>query len=657
MAISFNDQFFVERDRGLKFQYLSLSISLLLPIIHGILFHWVPWILRQHRDRAGLKNQRYFIFVKIFDTMNRVYGVKLYKWKFYVQPSFLLVMAFHLSINSVFATVETIDLDYLPRFYIVGKRIGRLAVGNLPPLLIFVTHNNLVSALSGVSCGKAVFFHKWLGRWVFIACTIHMGLSLKYWLGLDFKIMVEIPPQIFGFISYSCLGMLTFASFKFVRNYAFDFFLAQHRFFAFVMLLLAFMHNLSNRAPVLLGVHLLVLDRVVSKVMGMIHKYKSPTKGLSDFEILDSTTIRVSIPIKVTGVNSKRWWRYIVPRYGNWKAGQHIYLNVPKVSFFQSHPFTISSLQESGKMVIVLKVRQGFTKKLNERLIKMSEGEEELNSNLEQLAEVSCVSSLKSKTSKNPLNSDTYLVKNKEYGEEKSMNSFEPQFKEVFTLFPKRLILTMKTGILGPYGANYHPLTKFESVLFLSAGTGASFTLPVALELLKENWAKDQVGDYLYRPELTKITIVLSMRESKNLGWYDHLWEEFIPFMISGKLKIFVHITRQTQDATEFASVEPKFRKVPEEESIAFAQEEVSHSTQTSSIGSQEGFTMVYGRPKIDEYITKAVQDQICLKYRKAFACIGCGPHIFNGDIKSSCERNKWKAGAPLVYCYTESFG
>ena len=66
--------------------------------------------------------------------------------------------------------------------------------------------------------------------------TIHMGMACYYWLNLNFKIMIMIPPQIFGFMAYGSFSILNWASLKFIRQFAYDFFLVQHRIFAFMML-------------------------------------------------------------------------------------------------------------------------------------------------------------------------------------------------------------------------------------------------------------------------------------------------------------------------------------------------------------------------------------------------------------------------------------
>ena len=47
-------------------------------------------------------------------------------------------------------------------------------------------------------------------------------------------------------------------------------------------------------------------------------------------------------------------------------------------------------------------------------------------------------------------------------------------------------------------------IDKVRLSYILSAGSGASFTLPVALDLLKVNKERDLVDDYLYRPQKDK---------------------------------------------------------------------------------------------------------------------------------------------------------
>lgn len=591
-------------------------------------------------------------------------------------------MGIHLAINSVFAVVETEDLNYELRYYVISKRIGRLATGNLLVILLLVAKNDFIASVSGLTLDKSVFFHKWLGRFMFLATTVHMCLSLKYWLDMKFYIMVKIPPQIFGMMSYACLGMLNLASLKIFRNFAFDLFLVQHRVFNFIMLLMAFFHNGGNKALVILSVHLLVLDRITSRVLGILHKRKGPTKGISEFEVMDDSTIRITIPITILNADPNKWWWCFVPRYGTWRAGQHIHLNVSKVSLFQYHPFTVASLPDSGKMVILMKVHKGFTKKLLNKLAQLKEAENEeamhepasgakafgkkvghkigasVKNTLtqikrkkyteEDLSSVSTtsVADLNAKSIQDPF----------EISEEVEISSKAVQdFKDLCDLFRAPDILQMKAGINGPYGGHYMPLTKFDNVVFFSAGSGASFTLPVALDLLKTIRARELVDDYLYRPQNSRITIVMAIKKRENLQWYDHLWEEFLPFLDQGRAHLMVHVTQEIADAGD-ADIQID---VDEKNNFSDSNktDSIAATFSTTSSFEKTGVTITYGRPDFATIINQAAKFVSCQEFRKSLACLGCGPNAFNGEIKTQCEKNKWIDGAPDVYCYTESFG
>lgn len=651
MAIPFNEQYFVEKNRNYKFLFLSVLVSVLLPAIHGVLFLWIPWVLRSKRTALGLRHKKYFTFIKYFDSFNKTFRATVFGKHLYFQPSLLVLLAIHIGVNSWFCVAETLDLDYEPWLYIVAKRLGRISVAHIPPILIFVAKNNLVSAFSGLSLDKAVFFHKWMGRSMFLTAIIHMVLSLKYWLDLKFYIMIQIPPQIFGFIAISCLGMLNLVSFKFIRNFAFEVFLAQHRAFNFIMLLLAYFHNGGNHAAIILGIHMLVIDRIVARVFGILHKYRDPRKGKSEFEILDDTTVRVSIPISTWEVDNEQWWRFFVPRYKTWRAGQHVLFNCNKVALLAYHPFTIASLAESGKMVLVIKVHKGFTRKLIRKLQKMSE-EEPLESSISSVS-VRGDDSYNSSSdgSIHSASSATHLKASEIHEVTRPLNKEVSTFKNMLAGFVAPRVFEIKAGINGPFGANYQPLTKFDSVVFFSAGSGASFTLPVALNLLKTLKQRDDEEDYLYRPEKALVTIVMSMKKAANLQWYDHLWEDFIPFLNSGRAHLSLHLTQEVPDASDYdEEIKEKNAKLAAEAS----KESTFESSSVLSAG--PGFSTTYARPDFNDIITASVGDLCSPDYRKAFACIGCGPVAFNEEIKSVCEKNRWVKHAPDIYSYNESF-
>jgi hypothetical protein len=90
---------------------------------------------------------------------------------------------------------------------------------------------------------------------------------------------------------------------------------------------------------------LVVVERLVRVLLGF-HRIKAMLK------VLDGETVQITAMIP-----SKRLWQY--------KAGQYIFLQVPSISFFQWHPFTVSFCR--GKEIMVhIKTDGDWTGRLRE---------------------------------------------------------------------------------------------------------------------------------------------------------------------------------------------------------------------------------------------------------------------------------------------------
>ncbi|KAG5765407.1 hypothetical protein H9Q72_006538 [Fusarium xylarioides] len=90
---------------------------------------------------------------------------------------------------------------------------------------------------------------------------------------------------------------------------------------------------------------LVLVERAVRICLGF-HRIKATMK------VLDKETVEITAVIP-----SERLWKY--------KAGQYIFLQVPKISFFQWHPFTVSFCR-GNKMMLHIKTDGNWTAKLRE---------------------------------------------------------------------------------------------------------------------------------------------------------------------------------------------------------------------------------------------------------------------------------------------------
>lgn len=90
---------------------------------------------------------------------------------------------------------------------------------------------------------------------------------------------------------------------------------------------------------------LVIVERVVRIINGFIHIPAT-------IEILDGETVRINATIP-----NHRYWSY--------QAGQYIFLQVPELSFFQWHPFTISTCIDN-EMQVHIKTDGDWTSKLRD---------------------------------------------------------------------------------------------------------------------------------------------------------------------------------------------------------------------------------------------------------------------------------------------------
>ncbi|KAG7664399.1 uncharacterized protein J8A68_002072 [[Candida] subhashii] len=545
--------------------------------------------------------------------------------------------------------VETADIDYLVRYYVVSKRVARVAMGNIPAVYLTVTKNDFVTAITGLSNDMSLSLHYWFSRLIFIMITIHAGYGIYYWQ-FDIKSpkMLDIPPQYFGYIAYASFFFLVFANIKIIRQFAFDFFMVHHRIHSFIMLLFAFFHNGGNKAMVILGVHLLVADRIIGRVMGIIQKRTSPTKGWSEFEILDEETMSVSIPIRISHrMDMEAWYNTIIPKKGNWRAGSYVLLNVGKISLFQYHPFTIASLPESGTMVLIIKKKNGFTKKLYNKVLEIKQKQleewdetEEDDKNEKGKVDID-ISQEPSSGSSNGTTADRDSYTDIDSRTHLEAQDDEPEYKKVTN--PN--IVKLKAGINGPFFAKYHPYITFDSIAFISMGVGSSFTLPIVLDLLQTIESRNLENDFIGRPLNSYIHVYLSFRWLQNISWYADLFEKLLPFINEGKLFVDIHITRTDSLSTITRELT---RNTYDDHSHKFAEKLVSSS-----------INFTFGcRLDLDSIIQRHVS-LLSVPEDMTYKSLGvaiCGVEEFGKEVEVACDKRRWGKDVPNIYVYNETF-
>ncbi|KAI9653334.1 MAG: hypothetical protein M1829_001319, partial [Trizodia sp. TS-e1964] len=340
---------------------------------------------------------------------------------------------------------------------------------NYTLLLLMSMKNTPLAKLTGHSYERLNVFHRWIAVIAWTEGSVHT-------IAISLGTSRLIPDQSSTLTNHeNSLGILALAvwsiillSFPIFKKIAYEWFYVLHVAFFPVVTVSLFLHNKHCREPVAVGVALYFLDRFIRTDRYIWHNKNAKTFKAS-LQITEDGATLVTVPR-----NSMTW-----------RPGSHAFLNIPKLRYFQSHPFTIASVGQKTSTTnsitnvqFLIKPKKGFTQALKDE------------------------------------------AKNSKMHHRKS-------FSHKVTAF-----------IDGPYGAvpNFE---SFDRTILIAAGSGITFILPIALSLIRSGrfrsidfvWAvRNMKAIEAFRCQLEEITS------------YAHLGEEGsrvnVKIQITGKITV-----------------------------------------------------------------------------------------------------------------------
>lgn len=349
----------------------------------------------------------------------------------------------------------------------MGYRAGFVSIAQLPLIFLLAGKNNIVGYLTGISHERLNWLHRWCARCLLLTTTIHMGYFFADWAPYNY-ITTQLKENNIvwrGFVAWCVLLWIVLSSASPLRRWCYELFVVQHLASFAVLIGFIYIHTPEEvHVYIWIPVGLFFLDRSIRalRVVYANVSYFHPKQrkeghmlGVwackAEFTPLPHNTTRVVIqnpPI-------------------SWTPGQHVFLSCHSIVPLQSHPFTVASIPEDGKMEFIIKAERGGTKRFFSYATK-----------LQGL----------------PSTSDR-----------------------------KR---TRTVAIEGPYGC-IRPLRQFDSVVLLTGSTGATFTLPLLRDLVqgwKENASSEREKQSLFgRPKgaVTRhIRFIWVVKSRGQLGWF-----------------------------------------------------------------------------------------------------------------------------------------
>ncbi|KAK5130932.1 hypothetical protein LTR08_001535 [Meristemomyces frigidus] len=285
-----------------------------------------------------------------------------------------LILAVYWIMVLVFLWSNTIlkpkDPMYAYKWEKVGFRAGWVSMTQIPFIHLLSCKFNPISISTGISYERLNWLHRWAARTVFLTAIVHWSFFLReWWLADMIKLELQMMPMVkYGFGAFGVICWMILSGFGFFRAASYELFVAQHICAAAVLLWLLFSHvPVYARYNVWMSIGFVAFDWTVRIVWGVLQNthllggpaLRSPGYA-AHLEPLAGDMVRLTIDDADFA----------------WRAGQHVYLSIPRLRPFEVHPFTIANAAQHGdsrSLTLLIKAHSGFSKSLHRAAVRSAE--------------------------------------------------------------------------------------------------------------------------------------------------------------------------------------------------------------------------------------------------------------------------------------------
>jgi len=208
--------------------------------------------------------------------------------------------------------------------------------------VVSATRNSAITLVLNVPFDRILVFHRWIGRFVFITCTLHGGLHIR-----DFLIEGTLTVKLFqtrylvGLIAWCSLALVYFTSINYIRRHYYELFRWIH--YCFIgFFVFGILHASVFLKYVIAAAMFYTIDIVIRNHLGLMRS------SHADMTNLPGDVVRV---------------RFEKPG-GSFAAGQYVYLNFPGLDAFQWHPYSLTSSPYDKFLEVHIRACGDHTRKL-----------------------------------------------------------------------------------------------------------------------------------------------------------------------------------------------------------------------------------------------------------------------------------------------------
>lgn len=365
----------------------------------------------------------------------------------------------------------------------IGFRNAWVTVTQIPFLYLLASKSSILGVIAGSSYERLNWLHRWVARTMLVTATVH---GWYFWGEWELADIVQEQLQMMPMIRYGlgAWGILLWANVSGLaplRHLSYEFFIAQHMLTWIFFLYVVYVHVPSYaQYNVWFAIAALCFDRFYRTVLLVWQNVKlrpnrSDCKGGQ----------RIGHQAQIRAIGDDITVVTIKDVHFSWRAGQHLYLWMPKIGFSDHHPYTIAcahTVDETcicNSVQLVVRKHKGFSRRLYD-----------------------------------------HAKKTQTSGKKETMTAF----------------------VTGPYGL---PTIwdAYDTLVLISASTGASFTLPILESVLMPNQKSLCTR---------RIDFLLAAKKGDEIDYYVQRLHEMMDRAaeVGVELKVHIAVTRGPPPAT-----------------------------------------------------------------------------------------------------------
>lgn len=427
----------------------------------------------------------------------------------------------------------------------IGYRNAWVTVTQVPLLYLLASKCSIIGFLVGKSHERLNWLHRWVGRTMFVTASVHGWHFYTEWVRADFvQYELKIMPSVkYGFGAWAILLWTLVSGLAPFRRMAYELFVLQHLLSAVFFLWLLYVHvPKSARYNIWFAIAALCFDRACRiALLGWQNIKLFPDKAKC------RGGQRVGHQAQLKAVGDSITVVTIKDVHFKWRAGQHLYLWVPRIGVAEAHPYTIACAHQlpgtciCNSIQLVVRKHTGFSRRIHDVAAK---------------------------------------------GKKKHVTVF----------------------VSGPYGSPPR-WDIYETIVLISASTGASFTLPILESLLQSSAAVNCVK---------RVDFLLAAKQGDEIDFYVSRLHQLIERAREVGIELCVHIAVTQDPSASGAGNQPQTVDV------------ASASSSGSNLGKQVD-EKVNGKPAADI-------EQAAAAPRKRLSHASTDSHVFYGSVRPDVD-------------------